>query len=155
MYVLTWRIIAVFFLLAATAAAQTTAASWNTVKALTPGTDVRILNGSRTVSGKMEGVTDDAIVIRSRKGQETFKQPDVIRLSLRTNGHRARNGLIGLGVGAGVGLGVGAAADASCGSFCRNLGKGVFTPAGAIVGLAVGALIPAGGWREIYKRQGV
>src|ERR1700722_13159465 len=89
----------------------------NTVKTLTAGTEVRILSGTRTLSGKIDGVTDDTIVVRSRKGAETFKQPDVMRVSLRTSGHRARNALIGLGVGAGAGLGIGAAADAGCKSF--------------------------------------
>ncbi len=148
---LTRRLAAALLLMTATVAAQ---ANWNAVKTLTPGTDVRILSGTRTLRGKIDGVTDDAIVVRSRKGAETFKQPDVMRVSLRTSGHRTRNALIGLGAGAGAGLGLGAVADASCKSFCfgGNLGKEVFTPVGAIVGLAVGALIPAGGWREIYQK---
>ena len=144
----------VLLLLAATVAAQTIPSNWNAVKALTAGTDVRILNGSRTVRGKIDGVTDETIVVNARKGQETLKQQDIIRVSLRKDGHRARNALIGLGVGAGAGLGVGVAADASCKSFCfgGNLGKEVFTPMGAIAGVLVGALLPSGGWREIYKK---
>ncbi len=151
---LTRRLAAALLLLAATVAAQTNSSNWNAVKVLTAGTEVRIQSGSRTVRGNIDGVTEDAILMRTRKGQETFKQPDVMRVSLRESGHRTRNALIGLGIGAGVGLGVGAAADASCKSFCfgGNLGKAVFTPVGAIVGIAVGALIPAGGWREIYRK---
>jgi len=151
---LTRRIAAALLLLAATVAAQTNASNWNTVKALAAGTDVRILNGSRTVNGKIEGVTDETIVVNSGKGQETFKQQDVMRVSLKKNGHRMRNALIGLGVGAGVGVGVGAAADANCTGLCfgGNFGKAIFTPLGAVAGVLVGALIPTGGWREIYKK---
>jgi hypothetical protein len=154
MYALARRLTAVLLLMAATVAAQTNSSNWNTVKALTAGTDVRILSGSRTVSGKIDGVTDETIVMNSGKGQETFKQQDVMRVSLKKNGHRARNALIGLGVGTGVGLGVGAGADAGCSSFCfgGNLGKVVFTPLGAIAGILVGAVIPTGGWREIYQK---
>jgi hypothetical protein len=150
----TRRLAAALLLLAATVAAQTNSTNWNAVKTLMPGTDVQILSGSRTLRGKIDGVTDDAIVVRSRKGPETFKQSEVTRVSLRRNGHRTRNALIGLGIGAGAGLGVGAAADASCKSFCfgGNLGKEVFTPVGALVGILVGALIPTGGWREIYQK---
>jgi hypothetical protein len=151
---LTRRIAAALLLLAATVAAQTNASSWNTVKALAAGSDVRIQNGARTVRGKIEGVTDETIVVNSGKGQETFKQQDVMRVSLKKNGHRMRNALIGLGVGAGVGVGVGAAADANCTCFGGNFAKAIFTPLGAVAGVLVGALIPTGGWREIYKNSG-
>jgi len=151
---LTRSLAAALLLMAATVAAQTNPSNWNTVKALGAGTDVRILNGSRTVSGKIDGVTDDSIAVTSGKGQESFKQQDVTRVSVKKDGHRRRNALIGLGVGAGAGLGVGASADASCKSFCfgGNIGKAVFTPMGALVGVLIGALIPTGGWREIYKK---
>jgi len=155
MYGLTRRIAGALLLMTGTVAAQTSVSNWNTVKALTAGTDVRVLNGSRTVSGKIEGVTDAAIVVTSGKGQESFKQQDVTRVSVKKDGHRRRNALIGLGVGAGAGLGVGAAADASCKSFCflgGNFGKAVFTPMGAIAGILIGALLPSGGWREVYKK---
>ena len=150
----TRRTAAVFLLLAMTAAAQSNASSWNTVKALTAGTDVRIVNGSRTVRGEIASVTEETIVVRSGNGQETFQRPEVVRVSLKKEGHRKRNALIGLSVGAAAGLGVGAAADASCKSFCfgGNLGKAVFTPLGAIAGVLIGALLPSGGWREIYKK---
>jgi hypothetical protein len=154
MNALTRRIAAALLLLAATVAAQTNASSWNTVKALAAGTDVRILNGSRTVSGKIEGVTDETIVVNSGRGQETFQQQEVMRVSLKKKGHRARNALIGLGAGAGVGFGVGAAADAGCSNFCfgGNFGKAIFTPLGALAGVLIGVLLPSGGWREIYKK---
>jgi hypothetical protein len=144
---------AVLVLMAATVAAQTNA-SWNTVRALATGADVRIAVGSRSVHGTIERVTDDTLVMTSGKGQEMFAQQEVMRVSIGKKGHRRRNALIGLGVGAGTGLAVGAAADNGCTGFCflRNAGKVVFTPLGAIAGVLVGALIPTGGWREIYKK---
>src|SRR5579864_4227302 len=107
MYVSACRITAVLLLLAATAAAQSNASNWNTVKALMTGTDVRILNGSRNVSGKIEGVTDETIVVNSGKGQETFDWQQVLTVSVRKTRHRGRNALIGLAVGAGAGLAIG------------------------------------------------
>ncbi len=53
-----------------------------------------------------------------------------------------------------MGLGIGAGTDSSCKSFCfldGNAGKVIFTPLGALVGVAVGVAIPTGGWREIYR----
>jgi hypothetical protein len=151
---LTRRLAAALLLLAATVAAQTNSSNWNSVKALSAGTDVRITHASRTVSGKIVSATDETMVLNSGKGDETFQQQDVRRVSLKKKGHRTRNALIGLGVGAGVGFGLGAAADANCSSFCfgGNLGKAIFTPLGAIAGVLVGVLLPSGGWREIYKK---
>jgi hypothetical protein len=63
--------------------------------------------------------------------------------------------LIGLGIGAGVGFGVGAGAS-TCRELCiggKRLPEEVFTPLGAILGGIIGALIPSGGWREVYRAQ--
>ena len=89
----------------ATVAAQTNATNWNTVKALTTGTDVQIAASSRTVRGKIDRVTDDTLVVTSGKGQEMFTQAEVTQVSVKKPGHRKRNTLIGLAVGAGAGLG--------------------------------------------------
>ncbi len=149
------RFAAVLALLVATAAAQPTAASWDSVKALTTGTDVRISAGPRTVRGKIDRITDDALTVTSGKGQEMFTQQDVSRVSVKKPGHRKRNALIGLGIGAGAGLGVGIAAREGPGGFGPNLDDAVtvgMTVAGALAGTIVGVLIPTGGWREIYKK---
>src|SRR5580700_577420 len=73
-------------LVATALAGQTNLANWNTVKALKPGTDVRIAAGPRTVRGIVDRITDDTMVV---------------------TGHRMSNALIGLGAGTGVGLGIG------------------------------------------------
>lgn len=155
MHCLTRRLAAVLFVFAATVAAQTTAADWNTVKTLVAGTDVRIASGSRTASGKLGRVTDETIVVNSGKGSEMFTQQEVTRVSVGKQGHRARNALIGLGAGAGVGLVVGLAARSGSGGFGPNLDNLVTTVlavGGAVGGIIVGAVIPTGGWREIYKK---
>jgi hypothetical protein len=148
-------------LLATTAVAQKKAGDWNTVKALSTGTDVRVKTGSRTVSGTIDRVTDDTLTMTSGKGSEMFNQQDVARVSVGKKGHRGRNALIGLGIGTGVGFGIGAAVDhvGSCrggvGFGCIGLynpGKVVFTPVGALAGTLVGALIPTGAWREVYEK---
>ncbi len=66
--------LAMLVVMASAVVAQTNATTWNTVKALTAGTDVRITTGSRTVRGKLDRVTDDTLVVTSGKGQEMFTQ---------------------------------------------------------------------------------
>jgi hypothetical protein len=35
----------------------------------------------------------------------------------------------------------------------KNLGKKVFTPLGALIGVTVGALLPTGGWHNLYRAK--
>jgi hypothetical protein len=131
--------------------------SWNNVQEISPGMEIRITGpGPRTLRGTLQSVTGDSVVLNSSAGQETFARQQVTRVSIKIQGHRGRNALIGLGVGAGAGLGLGAVSDHSCapiGCFLgNNFGKKVITPLGAGVGVLIGALIPSGGWREIYKQ---
>ena len=69
-----------------------------------------------------------------------------------------RHALIGLGIGAAGGLGLGAGIDAGCNPHAflgclagPNFGKEVLTPVGAVIGFGIGAVLPAGGWREVYR----
>ena len=147
------RLGALLALVATTAVAQKSAGDWNTVKALTMGTDVRITTGSRTVSGKVDRITDDTLVMTSGKGPEMFTQQEVTRVSVRKQGHRGRNALIGLGAGAGTGLGIGLASR--CSGFCflpNGPITAAVTAAGGLAGTLVGALIPTGGWREVHEK---
>lgn len=131
--------------------------SWDHVASLPPGTEIRIA-GPRPaiIRGTLRSVTGDSLGLNSSAGQETFTRQQVTHLSIKKPGHRKLNILIGLGVGAGAGLGIGVGSDRSCAPngclFGKNFAKEVFTPLGAGVGALVGALIPSGGWREIYKQ---
>jgi len=149
------RTVAALVLMAAIVAAQTNPTTWNTVKALSPGTEVQIAASSRTVRGKIERVTDDTLVVTSGKGQETFTQQEVVRVSVKKPGHRKRNTLIGLAVGTGVGLVIGVASKAKSDQI-QVVSNGVVVAAGAVagafVGTIIGVAIPSGGWREVYKR---
>jgi len=148
---------AVLFVFALAAAAQSPAQNWNSVKTLSVGTSVRISVGSRTVSGQVQGVTDDSLAVDSGKGQEMFTRQEVVRVSVKKKGHRGRNTLIGLGAGAAIGVVAGVASHQDCTGFCVvYLTRGQDAGFGAIlfgvIGTAVGALIPTGGWREVYKQ---
>jgi hypothetical protein len=94
------------------------------------------------------------MVVHLPTGDQTFERQSVTQVLVKRDGHRGRHALIGLLVGTTAGLGVGTAADLAVhDSWFPNFGKGVFTPAGAIAGATIGALLPSGGWKKIYEAQ--
>ncbi len=131
-------------------------ANWDNLKTLTPGEKIQmVLKDKKSYLGRLHTASDEAIVVRLETGNQTFSRQDVWRVSTKAESHRLRNILIGAGVGAGVGLGVGAAGDNACKQNCIGFGSGLakkaFTPAGAIVGAAVGAALPTGRWHDVYR----
>jgi hypothetical protein len=148
------RALAILFLGALTAAAQSPLQNWANVRTLAPGTEVRVEPSSAPpVRGQLRSGTDETLVVTSGKGEEMFTRLQVARVSIKKQGHRRRNTLIGLGVGAGVGLAIGLAARCTGICFVPNgaVAAGA-TVAVAIVGSVVGAVLPTGGWREVYRQ---
>jgi hypothetical protein len=150
----------ILFLTLAPALAAQASANWDGVRQLIAGQGVRvILTDGRTLRGKFQSATDDALMVATAKSQEALSRTMVTQVSTRGKSHRLRNALIGFGAGAGGGLIVGAIADADSCHPDRLLGciggpnvlKKVFTPLGALVGGIVGAVLPTGGWRDVYQ----
>jgi hypothetical protein len=145
-----------------TAGFAQTNAGWDRVKQLPPGAEIRLnLTDQAVVTTEFQSATDDAIMVAKGAVQQTVSRAMIRRVSLKGESHRVRHVLIGLGAGAATGLVVGAVIDShdSCkgGGFCLNFlpnaGKEVFTPLGGLVGTLVGALIPSGGWHEVYRSK--
>ncbi|HET8826311.1 MAG TPA: hypothetical protein VFM77_14330 [Terriglobales bacterium] len=131
---------------------------WSVVQQLTSGQVVKIVlkeGGSRR--GSFESANDSGVVIRSGESEQTLARDQVKRISIKGKGHRGRNALIGAGIGAGAGLGAGAAIDNDCSKnsiVCTgNKGKAILTPVFGLLGAGIGALIPSGGWHEIYRSR--
>jgi hypothetical protein len=133
--------------------AQTT--NWLSVQALSAGTEVRVTtSGAKSVRGQIQSVTADMLVINVKNSQQMLTRQETTRVSTKKHNHRLRNTVLGLGIGAGVGLAIGAGSDSGCNGQCflgDNLGKEVFTPLGAAVGLIVGVVWPTGGWSDVYR----
>jgi hypothetical protein len=142
------------FLVPVFALAQQARDSWDNLKQLRPGQKIEIVDMKmKSLKGEFISFTDEAIVLRERKAEQSVARADVSRVSSRQDSKRARNMLIGLAIGAGVGVAIGAAMDARVnyerGECCLGMGFGALTGAGA--GLGIGAASP--GYRTVYRAK--
>jgi hypothetical protein len=142
------------------AAAQAPASGWDYVKALAPGTEIRVAAGSsKPVAGKLESATDSGLVLTQAAGSRSFPQAEIRSVSIKKS-RRLRNTLLGLGIGTAVGIGIGAGVGAKQASGCRGeILCGISVPIDAGVGGAIGlgagtitGLAWPAGWRAVYVR---
>lgn len=140
---------------------------WANLRLLTAGEEIRVIvTGRQTIRGTFRSLSDETLVVVQPSGDKVLAQSAVTSVSLKKRNHRIRHILIGLGIGAAGGLAAGAGLDSAFP--CRYMdlgcvpqpnvgkypsGKEITTPIGAVLGLAVGALLPTGGWREIYRSK--
>ncbi len=124
-----------------TLVAQTTdSSSWASVRGLTPGRPIEVINRQGTaIKGELAGVTSDSITVnvKHRTVALTRSEVSLVRVG---SGKRRRYALIGAAIGAGAGLGVGVAGGQSL----SNGGGGDLTnlqPAIVVGSAAAGALI--------------
>jgi|HubBroStandDraft_1064217.scaffolds.fasta_scaffold32988_4 hypothetical protein len=146
-------------LLALGAVAQTPVSPWESVKALAPGTEIRVASATaETIQGTLKSVTDsELVVLKPGSGPQSLPRDRIMSVSVNGKGHRLRNALIGLGVGTavgvGVGYGIGHAGCGKSGGWC-DLNEGVGVAIGGVGGLVggtlTGVLWQTGGWRKIY-----
>jgi hypothetical protein len=131
---------------------------WGSLKQIAAGQAIKVTVKDGTSSqGGFQSATEDALVLRAAGVDRSIPRDTVRRVSIKTNGHRGKHALIGAAIGAGSGLGAGIAIDNDCSPnaiVCTgNQGKAILTPAFALLGAGIGALLPAGGWREIYRAR--
>jgi hypothetical protein len=125
---------------------------WDSLKQLGLYHEAKVvLTNAESYQGKLIAVNEDALVLHSGSSDQTFARDRVQRISIRRPGHRGRNALIGLGIGAGAGLGWGASLDNNGSAFTKNMGKPIGASLFGLAGAGVGALIPTGGWQEVYR----
>ena len=131
---------------------------WSSLKQIAAGQTIKVVVKDGTSSqGDFQSATEDALVLRVAGSDRSIARDTIRRISLKTNGHRGKHVLIAAAIGAGGGLGAGIAIDNDCSPnaiICTgNKGKAILTPAFALIGAGIGALLPAGGWLEIYRAR--
>ncbi len=131
--------------------------SWDNLKSLTRGEETRVvMNNLKFYQGEFESLSDAGITIRQRAGEQTLARQDVLRVSRKGQNHRKRNAVIGAVVGAGLGLGGGLAADHAICTICPATPRYwalIGPPVVGLAGAAIGAVIPTGGWHDVYRAR--
>ena len=149
-------VVAGFVVTAAAVSAQEAAASFDALAGgIHVGDRIWVTDATgREVRGRLERLSSDGLVLKAN-GLETFAAADVRRVRARDRDSLKNGTLIGLGVGGALGTAwcIGAIADDSgeidAGVECAE-GFTVFPGLGALIGLAVDALIP-GKMRVVYQ----
>jgi hypothetical protein len=132
-------------------AAQT--GNWQAVEALPQGTAVQLQVPGGPTRGQLGLVTDTDLILDLKSGQRTFSREDVRQVSVRKPGHRGRNALVGMVIGLGAGAALAVAAGSGGGGFFKA--KAILPVVGvpAALGAMIGAALPTGGWKPMYKDQ--
>jgi hypothetical protein len=134
--------------------AKSPQANWENLKQLAPGQQIRlVLSGAKSYSGQFRAVSDEAIMARVATGEQTFERQNVLRVSAKGKSRRGRNALIGAAIGAGLG---GVAVGMDCHYGRKGCGAaGVFfgVPFAAGLGAGFTAVIPTGGWHDVYRAR--
>ena len=140
--------------------------NWDNLKSLTRGQEIRVvMNSVKSYQGQFESLSDDGITLRQAAGEQTLARKDVLRVSWKGQSHRTRNAVIGAVVGAGLGLAAGLETDHviwshanctlgpafSCGYPPNPHWALIGTPAVGGAGAVIGAVVPTGGWHEVYR----
>ena len=141
--------------------------SWDNLKSLTPGQEIRVvMNSVKSYRGEFGSWSGDGITLRQAEGEQTLARKDILHVSRQVGrNHQGRNFLIGTAVGAGSGLVIGTAVNnyiwnhVNCTEgplfFCAgppNPHWGlILTPVGGLVGSIIGAAAPTGGWHDLYR----
>jgi len=149
-----YRTVVLIPLLALAALGQAPASIWDNVKALAPGTEIRVAAGaSKPIAGKLESVTDSGLVVRQGTATQSVPRPEIHSVAVKKKAHRVRKLLIGMGVGTAAGLGIGGALANDCrGIACEGFDVAVSGTIGLIGGAVAGIVWSREGWRQIYAQ---
>lgn len=143
---LSFRISLLFLagLVSATAAQPTDSRSWASLRSLTTGRPVEVLERrGAAIKGELSAVSADSISVNVKDRTIVVPRSEVSTVRVRS-GKRRRYLLIGASIGAGTGLGLGVAGSESLsnggGGDLTNLKLAITVGAGA-VGALIGAVI--------------
>lgn len=123
---------------------------WAAVKGIARDVEIRVsASDGKSIRGKFQSASDDSLILAASNAEQTVARAQIKRVSTKKKSHRLRNTLIGAGIGGGTGAAIGASTHNDEGFFA--IAEEVLAPSGAALGALIGALIPTGGWRDIYR----
>jgi len=97
--------IGLLILVAGFGLAKSSQDQWDNLKELRPGQKIEVVDSNmKTFNGTFVSVSDQAISLRTGKGEESVLHSNVVRVSVRDNSFRARNMLLASGVVGGIAL---------------------------------------------------
>jgi hypothetical protein len=134
---------------------QSSGSNWENVKAIAPGTQIRlVIDKAKPLMGSLQSVTDGEVVFKHGSGPRSVARSQITSISVRKKGHRLRNALIGLGTGTALGLLVGHGFARNCPGWFCGLSADADTAVGGVGGLVGGTLVglfwPTGRWQKVY-----
>lgn len=127
--------------------------SWDALHDLKSGDKVRVLEiAGPEHKGEFSSVSNDAITIRTSKGEVAIERARTRRVQVPSGARRVRNAVIGAAIGVAVGITV----DQTLGTYFRNesgetgAARAVTYVAPIAVFGGIGAALPS--WRTLYKK---
>lgn len=138
--------IAILILASGVTLAQASPDFWENLGQLRPGEKIAVVDKDlKSIEGSFTGYSSDALSLRTGAGEIAMPRAQVLTVKRRGATHRRRNVLIGMAAGAAGGL----LAGAIRGATYHEAGEtpvfvAVYTPIGAGIGAAFGAVLPAG-----------
>jgi hypothetical protein len=143
--------------IAVPAAARTRdTANWGNLTKLASGAQIRVvLMNGKSYTGELRSLSDEVIVVELGHGERAFERQNVFRVSTRGKSHRLRNTLIGAAVGVGAGFAFGGLAEyENYFHFDKeDQNYTIFAPSFTVVGTIIGAALPTGRWRVLYRAR--
>ena len=128
----------------------TQAESWDIVRSLTSGQEIRVETTDRKVRGSLLSVSQSSLSLSTDTSEVNIPRSDVMRVFVRGKSHRLRNALIGAGIGAACGIVV----TSTLGVLIANeSGENIAAEAISLptaIGAGIGAVLPTGGFQKIY-----
>jgi hypothetical protein len=124
---------------------------WNNLNNLTQGQLIRVvLNGAKSYEGAFQAVNHEGITLRRAAGEQTFPRNDVLHVYFKSKSHFVRNMYIGAAIGLVFATPL-VLANARNGWWRSTVWV---WPAFVGSGVTIGAVIPTGGWHELYHARG-
>jgi hypothetical protein len=127
--------------------------SWDSLRELKSGERIRVLEIAGTEhKGAFSTISNDAITIRTSKGEVAIDRARTRRVQVASNTRRVRNAVIGAAIGVAVGVTV----DQTLGTYFRNesgetgAARAVTYVAPIAIFSGIGAALPS--WRTLYQK---